>query len=136
MAASSPVERAYNRGIRAHRRTLTMHRQCGWALVLLGCVLFAGCQGNGTNLGARIQSNLAKLSPADRRLAEEQKFCAVETENELGSMGVPVKIMIKDQPVFLCCKGCRQTAEQDPDKTLVMVKKLRAANAAPAHSGS
>ncbi|HZU39148.1 MAG TPA: hypothetical protein VFA18_24695 [Gemmataceae bacterium] len=113
-----------------------MHPRFGWALICLGCVLIVGCQGNGNNLPARIQANLAKLSPADRRLAEQQKFCAVETENELGSMGVPVKILIKDQPVFLCCKGCRKTAEDEPDKTLAKAKKLREANAAPAHSGS
>jgi hypothetical protein len=113
-----------------------MNARYGGALVVLGCALFIGCQGNGNILPARIQANLAKLSPADRRLAEEQKFCAVETDNELGSMGVPVKIMLKDQPVFLCCKGCRKTAEEEPDKTLARAKKLREANAAPAHSGS
>src|SRR6266849_6320310 len=55
----------------------------------------------------RVRAGLAKLSAADRRLAEAQRFCAVQTENRLGSMGLPVKVMVQNQPVFLCCSGCR-----------------------------
>ena len=73
----------------------------------------------------KVQANLAKLSPEDRKLAEEQGFCAVESENRLGSMGTPYKVMVKDQPVFLCCKGCVQTALDEPDRTLAKVKELR-----------
>jgi hypothetical protein len=73
-----------------------------------------------------IKANLAKLSPEDRKLAEAQKYCAVENDDRLGEMGVPIKIMLKDQPVFLCCKGCKKEAEKDPDKTLAKVKELKA----------
>jgi hypothetical protein len=75
---------------------------------------------------ATIKANLAKLSDADRKLAEAQRFCAVENDDRLGSMGVPFKILIKDQPVFLCCKGCAKQANADPDKTLAKVKELKA----------
>jgi hypothetical protein len=34
--------------------------------------------------------------------------------------------MVKDQPVFLCCKGCRRKALADPDKTLAKVAELKA----------
>jgi hypothetical protein len=78
----------------------------------------------------KVQANLAKLSEEDRKLAEEQHFCAIEDENLLGSMGAPIKILIKDQPVFLCCKGCKKQAEADPDKTLAKVKALREKKAA------
>ena len=74
----------------------------------------------------KIKANLAKLDPEDQKLAEEQKFCALENENRLGAMGVPVKIMVKGEPVFLCCKGCQKDAQADPDKTLANVKELRA----------
>jgi hypothetical protein len=74
---------------------------------------------------AKIKASLDKLDPADRKLAEGQKYCAVETENRLGSMGKPIKILVKDQPVFLCCKGCEKRALKDPDKTLASVKKLK-----------
>lgn len=75
---------------------------------------------------AKIKANLAKLPEADRKLAEAQRYCAVEDDSRLGSMGVPLKVMIKDQPVFLCCKGCAKGADADPDRTLSKVKELRA----------
>ena len=81
---------------------------------------------------AKIKANLAKLSDDDRKLAEAQKFCAVETDHRLGAMGVPIKVMVKDQPVFVCCKGCVQEAQADPDKTLATVKELKAKSAQPA----
>jgi hypothetical protein len=74
---------------------------------------------------AEVKAALAQLPPEDLRLAEAQQFCAVEDENRLGSMGVPVKVMAKDQPVFLCCKGCRKKALADPDKTLTKVRELK-----------
>ena len=75
---------------------------------------------------ADIKANLAKLSPEDRKLAEEQKFCVVKNDVPLGAMGVPLKIMVKGQPVLLCCKDCIKEAQADPDKTLAKVKELKA----------
>jgi Cu(I)/Ag(I) efflux system membrane fusion protein len=75
---------------------------------------------------ATVKANLAKLSAENRRLAEEQKYCAVETDNLLGSMGVPVILEIKGQKVFLCCNGCKDEALENPDQTLAQVKELRA----------
>lgn len=74
---------------------------------------------------SKIQASLDKLDPADRKLAEEQKYCAVETENLLGVMGKPIKVLVNDQPVFLCCKGCEKRALKEPDKTLATVKRLK-----------
>jgi hypothetical protein len=92
-------------------------------------LLALGCANNGTpppNREAKIKAALDKLEPADRKMAQEQKYCAVETENRLGSMGKPVKVMVKDQPVFLCCEGCAKTAQKDPEQTLAKVKELKA----------
>jgi uncharacterized protein (TIGR03000 family) len=75
-----------------------------------------------------ITENLAKLGPEDRKLAEAQKYCA-EEDSLLGAMGVPVKVMLKGQPVFVCCKGCVEKAQENPDKTLAKVKELKAKNA-------
>lgn len=69
-------------------------------------------------------ANFAKLSDDDRRLAEAQGYCAV-TEEPLGSMGVPIKLTLKDQPVFICCKGCQRKAEANPDTALASVLKLQ-----------
>jgi uncharacterized protein (TIGR03000 family) len=79
---------------------------------------------------AEIKANLDKLGPEDRKLAEAQGFCAVQGTNSLGSMGKPVKVVLKDQPVFLCCPGCKEKAERDADKTLARVKELQAKKAA------
>jgi uncharacterized protein (TIGR03000 family) len=83
---------------------------------------------SGSTLGddATIEKNLAKLSPEDRKLAEAQKFCAVQEQNRLGAMGEPIKVAIKDQPVFLCCDACLTRAKSNPDKTLEQVKKNKA----------
>ena len=68
----------------------------------------------------------AKLSPDDRALVEAQEWCVVSTEERLGAMGPPLKLDIKGQPVFVCCKGCKRKAEADPDKTLAKVEGLKA----------
>jgi hypothetical protein len=82
-------------------------------------------------LEATIKENLAKLSPEDRKLAEAQRFCAVEgEESRLGSMDVPIKLMIKDKPVFICCGGCKKQALAEADKTLAQAEAFRAKSAA------
>jgi Cu(I)/Ag(I) efflux system membrane fusion protein len=75
---------------------------------------------------AAIRAALAKLGPADRALAEAQGSCAVLTKNRLGAMGVPVKVEVRGQPVFLCCEGCAAAARADADATLATVGKLKA----------
>jgi len=74
---------------------------------------------------AEARAMLAKLSPEDRRIAESQVFCPIQGENRLGSMGVPVRITLKGQPVFLCCRGCVADAQAHPDQTLAAIEKLK-----------
>jgi hypothetical protein len=81
---------------------------------------------------AEIKENLAKLSPEDRKLADAQRFCAIDEDHRLGEMGVPYKVMIMEQPVLLCCKGCEKDAKNNPEKTLAKVKELKAKVAAEA----
>ena len=45
-------------------------------------------------------------------------------------MGTPYTIMVKGQPVFLCCKGCAKKALANPDKTLATVAELTEIGAA------
>jgi Cu(I)/Ag(I) efflux system membrane fusion protein len=75
---------------------------------------------------AKIKFALDKLSGADRQLAQEQKTCPVMKNQLLGSMGVPVKLMIQGQPVFLCCKNCERGALANPARTLKEVARLKA----------
>lgn len=72
---------------------------------------------------------LAELPPEDRKPAQEQRFCAVKPETPLGAMGPPPKVMLKGQPVFLCCEDCAEKARKEPDKTLAKVKELKARSA-------
>jgi len=41
-------------------------------------------------------------------------------------MGTPVKLELKGQAIFLCCKSCLKTAQENPDATITKVEKLRA----------
>lgn len=75
---------------------------------------------------ASIAENLAKLSPEDRRLADEQGYCANEPESKLGSMGVPLKLTVKDKPVFVCCRDCSQHVLEHPDESLAAAETLKA----------
>jgi multidrug efflux pump subunit AcrA (membrane-fusion protein) len=71
------------------------------------------------------EANIAKLPTKDQALARAQKFCPIGGEL-LGSMGVPFRLVLKGQPIFLCCKNCEANARKDPDKTLAKVKELKA----------
>ncbi len=71
------------------------------------------------------KASFAKLGDVDRALAEAQGYCAVTAE-PLGSMGPPLKLLINEQPVFVCCKGCEKKAKSNPDKTLAKVAELKA----------
>jgi Cu(I)/Ag(I) efflux system membrane fusion protein len=105
-----------------------------------GSIYFGGSSGSKSGGGttvrpstpddtdAKIVAVLAKLSPADRQAAESQKFCPILTDSPLGSMGVPIKLKIDGQPVFICCVGCKKPALDNPQETLSKVAKLRSTN--------
>jgi hypothetical protein len=73
----------------------------------------------------KVNRALAKLGEKDRRLALEQEFCPVLTHSRLGSMGVPIKVQVEGQPVFLCCASCKDKAIENPQKTLAQVAKAK-----------
>lgn len=113
------------------------------ALFLTGC----GSAQNGTptaapnsqsavhddNDKAGQKANIAQLSDEDRPLAEAQGYCAVTAE-PLGSMGPPLKLVVNEQPVFVCCKGCEKKAKSNPDKTLAKVEQLKAKVKSESHN--
>lgn len=57
---------------------------------------------------------------ADAALIAKQKVCPVMDE-PLGSMGNPIKVMVGDRPIFLCCRGCIKKIQREPAKYLAMV---------------
>lgn len=66
---------------------------------------------------SKIEVALAQLSDADCALAKRQRVCPV-TLLPLGSMGVPPKVEVNGQTVFLCCEGCREALLEEPAKYL------------------
>jgi Cu(I)/Ag(I) efflux system membrane fusion protein len=83
---------------------------------------------------AKITASLAKLSDADRREAEAQKFCPILKDSRLGGMGVPIKLMIEGQAVFVCCAACQDEATENPAETLAKVVALKGKPAAKTSS--
>ena len=56
----------------------------------------------------------------DEQLIARQKFCPV-TDEDLGSMGAPVKLIVEGRPVFICCKGCEKALRSEPKKFLAKI---------------
>jgi len=115
------------------------NHRCVCLAALLAVATFSGCgeqpvaapqaaaeQDN--SLEAEIAEMIGKLDEADQKVAMEQKFCAVQSHERLGSMGVPAKLELEGQTIFLCCEGCEKSAKADPEKTLARVAELKAAN--------
>jgi uncharacterized protein (TIGR03000 family) len=73
-----------------------------------------------------VATSLGKLGAEDRKAAEQQRYCAVQDGVRLGAMGVPVKVMVKGEGVFLCCRACETAAHRDAAKILEKVQKLKA----------
>lgn len=53
-----------------------------------------------------------------------QKTCPV-TDEPLGSMGPPVPVTVKGQTIYVCCQGCVETVQADPDLYLAKVMRER-----------
>jgi len=78
----------------------------------------------GAGAAAEIAEAIGQLSAEDQVLARAQGFCAV-SEEPLGSMGPPVKLVLNDKPVFVCCEGCNKRANANPDATVAKAEKLK-----------
>lgn len=81
----------------------------------------AGCE-------KKVAADPAKyIGEVDKAVIEAQegsykaKTCPVSGE-ELGSMGEPVKMVVANQLVELCCKGCAKKVNADPAKYLAKVE--------------
>ena len=82
--------------------------------------------GNGTQASAQpAATTTAKITvststQADTAAIAAQKTCPVMDE-PLGGMGTPIKVMVGDKPIYLCCKGCIKKIQAEPAKYLAMV---------------
>ncbi len=74
------------------------------------------------SLSAEQMEKVKLLPEADQAAALEQKICPSTGEN-LGSMGMPIKVDAKGQSVFICCEGCKEDVEKNPDAVLAKLGK-------------
>jgi YHS domain-containing protein len=100
---------------------------------MLSAMLAVGGCGSASNPAAQppaaaaakadaLPAGLADLSAADRATALAQRVCPVSGEL-LGSMGKPFKVTVKGRTFFLCCDGCQDDLNKDPDKYLAKLEK-------------
>ena len=80
---------------------------------------------------SRIPVTVASLDQSDRPRIEQQKVCPV-SRGRLGSMGPPVKVLVGDQAVYLCCKGCLGKVQEDPEFYLKKPVSAESLSDAPA----
>ena len=83
---------------------------------------------------SKIPVTVAMLDESDRARIERQKVCAV-SGGKLGSMGTPVKVLVGDQPIYLCCRGCLGKVQANPDAYLQKVAPAGSQAQAGASSG-
>jgi len=74
------------------------------------------------SLSADEIAEVKKLPASESDQALKQLLCPVSGEN-LGSMGVPLKVTAAGQTFFLCCKGCNKDVLADPAAVVAKLKK-------------
>ncbi|MHB1033396.1 MAG: hypothetical protein ACYC35_03295 [Pirellulales bacterium] len=69
---------------------------------------------------SEIRPYVARVSfvQADREGLAQQQTCPV-TGARLGSMGDPIKVLVGDRPLYLCCAGCIDKVKETPDNAPV-----------------
>jgi YHS domain-containing protein len=115
--------------------TMARSRTCVLLAFVLGGITIGGGCGTGAppaqpSAGAAPQSAVAdetaeafaKMDPADRDVARRQAVCPV-SDHALGSMGPPVKVTHDGQTLFLCCDGCKDDFDKDPQVFVAKLKK-------------
>ena len=80
----------------------------------------------------RPQITVTTATAADAALIKRQAKCPVMDE-PLGSMGQPIKVLVGEKPIFLCCKGCIKKIQAEPQKYLAMVYGNPTQDAATSH---
>lgn len=63
---------------------------------------------------------IANLDISDQHAALRQRTCPV-TKQSLGSMGTPIRVSVYGRSLFVCCKGCVNKLNNDPQRYLTSV---------------
>lgn len=93
-----------------------------------------------TGFTAEELASLDELPAGDRDLAKQQKICPVTNMN-LGSMGMPYKLVVEGRTLFLCCEGCEGEVKADPAAAIRKIESAGGNTQAPplssrTHGGS
>lgn len=64
-----------------------------------------------------------KATKADTAAVTRQKLCPVMDE-KLTAMGGPWRVVVKGQPIYVCCKGCIKKVQQNADFYIAKTKRL------------
>ena len=75
-------------------------------------------------------AQIQQLPAEERQLAIQQTICPVSDMN-LGSMGVPFKVVVDRQTVFVCCEGCRGDLLAKPSTHLAKLQKHKSNTVQP-----
>ena len=75
--------------------------------------------------GAKELAEIDQLPDEDQPIALAQMICPV-TDYKLGSMGVPPKVMVNGEAVFICCEGCREDLLEKPAVHLAKLQAFQA----------
>ena len=86
----------------------------------------AGPQNDSPVIASGNTNAVAAVVLTDKERIEKQKTCPV-TDQPLGAMGKPVKVVVKGRTVFLCCAGCKKKLLANPDFYLKKLSRPRRA---------
>ena len=67
-------------------------------------------------------AEIKKLPADEAAIALKQIVCPASDEN-LGGMGVPVKVTAEGRTFFLCCKSCEKDVKANPKEILAKLPK-------------
>lgn len=69
-------------------------------------------------------AEIRQLPDEEQPIAISQVICPV-TDFKLGSMGVPRRVMVHGEPVYICCKACQEDLLDKPDIYLAKLADYR-----------
>jgi hypothetical protein len=67
---------------------------------------------------APVPVSVVRLTEADRPRVERQRMCPVMEDTELGAHGAPIKLLVGDRTLFVCCEGCVEEVQKSPGQYL------------------
>jgi YHS domain-containing protein len=82
----------------------------------------AASRGSGLSATPLAPAAPSGLSPEDQQLVKRQKVCPV-TDQPLGSMGTPFRVIVAGRTIFVCCQSCAPALRKNPAKYLTKLPK-------------